>query len=87
MTSPARQSKMSLIRQTPGVCGGAACIRSLRMPVWLLVEMRDDGLTDEQIVQRYEGMLTYDDLQAAWMYAAQHSSEIRSLIEANQAFD
>jgi uncharacterized protein (DUF433 family) len=53
-----------LIRKTPGVCGGAACVRDTRITVWGLEEWRRVGLADEEILQRVEG-LTRDDLAAA----------------------
>ncbi|HLW67594.1 MAG TPA: DUF433 domain-containing protein [Gemmataceae bacterium] len=39
----------SWVRKTPGVCGGDACIRNTRIPVWLLVAWMKDGLNDERI--------------------------------------
>src|SRR5205823_922299 len=34
------------ITKTPGVCGGDACIRGHRIPVWVLVGYRRLGLPD-----------------------------------------
>ena len=30
-----------VIQKTPGVCGGYACVRQTRIPVWTLVSFRD----------------------------------------------
>ncbi len=48
-------------------CGGDACIRDTRITVWGLVEWRQLGQSDEQIM---EGIprLTQADLDAAWDY-------------------
>jgi uncharacterized protein (DUF433 family) len=69
----------SEIRKTPGVCGGSACIRHTRIPVWLLVEARQMGLPDEEILDRIEG-LTKADLAAAWEYSATHGEEIEEAL-------
>ena len=33
----------SLIEKTPGVCGGKACVRNMRIAVWMLVLDRNLG--------------------------------------------
>lgn len=78
-------SLTDLIRKTPGVCGGDACVRNLRLPVWLLVEMRRAGVSDADILVQYEAMLAQADLDAAWAYAEQHPEEIASALAANEA--
>ena len=35
----------SRITKTVGVCGGDACLKDTRIPVWLLVSLRDQGST------------------------------------------
>jgi uncharacterized protein (DUF433 family) len=88
MAKALRQEPVSdpRIRKTPGVCGGDACIRDLRMPVWLLVEMRQLGLADQTIIERYRGLLQQEDLDAAWSYAARHGDEIaRAILENGEA--
>src|SRR5438477_1220123 len=47
-----------LIRKTPGVCGGRACVGNRRIAVWMLVEARDLGIRDEQFLTDYEPPLT-----------------------------
>lgn len=32
-----------IIRKTSGVCGGYACVRNTRIPVWTLVSLRQQG--------------------------------------------
>jgi uncharacterized protein (DUF433 family) len=43
MAQPATKAR---IRKTPGVCGGEACIRQTRVPVWVLHRFRSLGRTD-----------------------------------------
>ena len=52
------------IRRTPGVMGGDACVRDTRIAVWLLVQFKQSGFSDERIFANYPG-LTNADLIAA----------------------
>jgi uncharacterized protein (DUF433 family) len=71
------------ITKTPGVCGGAACIRGHRIPVWVLVGYRLLNKTDAELLRAYPS-LTPADLQAAWEYAAAHPDEIERAIRENE---
>src|SRR6266487_3872323 len=55
----------SWIQKTPGVCGGDACIRNTRITVWGLVERRNLGASDAEMLDSIPG-LTREDLEAAW---------------------
>jgi uncharacterized protein (DUF433 family) len=70
------------IYSTPGVCGGDACIRGLRLPVWQLEEGRRGGATEDQLLQAHP-TLTREDLANAWAYVAAHHDEIGRLIRLN----
>ncbi len=70
-----------LIRKTPGVVGGDACVRNTRIAVWMLVESRRLGRTDAELLTDHPG-LTQADLNAAWGYFAAHP-EIEAAIRAN----
>ncbi len=70
------------IAKTPNVCGGDACIRGTRIPVWLLAEWRRLGQTDAAILQGYPSLVPAD-LEAAWEYAAAHSEEIEEAVREN----
>jgi uncharacterized protein (DUF433 family) len=72
-----------LIRKTPDVCGGDACIRETRIMVWLLVALERQGMTDAELIENYPG-LTGDDLRAAWEYARLHPEEVEEAITANE---
>ena len=73
----------ALIRKTPGVCGGDACIRKTRITVWGLVERRNLGLSDAEILENLPD-LTPADLAVAWDYDAQHREEIDQAIRENE---
>ncbi len=72
------------IQKTPGVCGGDACIREMRIPVWVLVQARQLGISEIELLQDYPD-LTADDLANAWAYAASHKEEIDQAILENDA--
>lgn len=71
------------ISKTPDVCGGDACIRGHRIPVWILVGYRRLGVGDAELL-RYYPSLTLADLQAAWEYAAANGQEIDQAIQENE---
>ena len=70
------------ISTTPGVCGGEACIRNTRHTVSGLVEWKQLGLSDEQILDRHPD-LSLEDLAAAWTYYSSHVEEIDEAIREN----
>jgi uncharacterized protein (DUF433 family) len=74
------------ITKTPGICGGRACIRGHRIPVWVLVGYRDLGQSDAEILRGYP-TLTPADLEAAWEYASISAEEIERDIRENEEGD
>jgi uncharacterized protein (DUF433 family) len=75
----------SWISKTSDVCGGDACIRRMRIPVWLLVGYRRDGLSDEELINAYP-LLTPADLACAWEYYEHHKEEIdQAILEEENA--
>ncbi len=72
----------SWIEKTPGVCGGDARVRATRHTVHGLVEWKQLGLSDEQILERHPD-LSPVDLEAAWQYYADHRQEIERAIAAD----
>jgi uncharacterized protein (DUF433 family) len=71
------------ITKTPGVCGGDACIRGHRIPVWVLVGYRLLGKSDANLLRAYPS-LSPADLEAAWEYAAANPDEIDRAIRENE---
>jgi uncharacterized protein (DUF433 family) len=76
------QPQATGIEKAEGVCGGSARIRRTRIPVWLLVEKRDLGISEAQILADYPD-LRAQDLVNAWAYAESHPKEIESEIYEN----
>jgi uncharacterized protein (DUF433 family) len=70
------------IRKTPQVMGGEACVRHTRIGVWILVQARKLGISDDQLLADYPG-LTTDDLDAAWDYYRGQPAEIERAIWFN----
>jgi uncharacterized protein (DUF433 family) len=71
------------IEHDPAVCGGAACIVRTRIPVWLLVQARQLGSTEADLLRAYP-VLRAEDLTNAWAYARAHWAEIGEQISANE---
>jgi uncharacterized protein (DUF433 family) len=73
-----------IIQKIPGVCGGHACIRNTRIPVWTLVSLRQQGATEQELLGNYPS-LTLDDLTAVWGYYYNHKLEIdRTIFEVDE---
>ncbi len=53
----------------PNICHGKPCIRGLRYPVEILLELLSSGMTTDEILADYED-LERDDLLAALAFAA-----------------
>ena len=71
------------ISKEPNRCGGDACIRNSRIPVWVLVNYRRLGGADADLLRDYP-RLTPADLEAAWAYSADHAEEIDCAIRENE---
>lgn len=71
------------IVKTPGVCGGCACVRTTRIPVWSLVAWRREKVSDEQLLEMFP-TLNQADLNAAWAYADSYRDEIEKEIQENE---
>jgi type III restriction enzyme len=62
--------------------GVEACIRDTNINVWGLVQRRQSGMEDEDILTDVQG-LTPEDLQAAWEYFESHKDEVERAIRLN----
>jgi uncharacterized protein (DUF433 family) len=71
------------IESTPGVCGGEACIVRTRIPVWLLVQARNLGVSESDILKNYPS-LRAEDLVNAWAYYRSHHQDIDQQITENE---
>ncbi len=71
------------IESNPGVSGGEACIVRTRIPVWILVQARNLGTSEADILHAYP-TLRAEDLSNAWAYYRAHKEEIDKNIEENE---
>ena len=60
----------------PDVCHGKPCVRGLRYPVTMLLELLSSGMTVEEVLADYED-LEREDLLAALAYGARISDAKR----------
>jgi uncharacterized protein (DUF433 family) len=72
------------IDETPGVCGGAACIARTRIPVWVLESARRRGASEADLLRSYPA-LRAEDLTNAWAYARARRDEVDRAILENEA--
>ena len=71
------------IENTPGVCGGEACVARTRIPVWLLERARQLGSSEADLLRAYP-TLRAQDLVNAWAYVETHRDELEQQIRENE---
>ncbi len=74
-----QQLALRSIQKTQGVCGGHACIRNTRIPVWTIVSLQQQGADDIELLDNYPSLTDFD-LVAVRNYYSQHRQEIDSLL-------
>jgi uncharacterized protein (DUF433 family) len=57
-----------------------------RIPVWVIVQARNLGNTDEQILENYP-TLNAIDLSNVWAYATIYPNEITQAIQENELWE
>jgi uncharacterized protein (DUF433 family) len=67
------------ITVNPEVCHGKPCVRGLRYPVPMLLELLSSGMTVEEVLADYED-LEREDLLAALAYGARLSDAKRVVL-------
>ncbi len=72
------------IGSDPAVCGGEACISRSRIPVWVLVQAKIQGLSEADLLRSFL-TLRAEDLVNAWAYERAHREEIARDIQENEA--
>ncbi len=60
------------ITTNPKICHGRPCIRGLRYPVEMILELLSSGITTDEILAEYED-LERDDIYAVLAFAARLS--------------
>jgi len=53
----------------PQVCAGKPCVRGTRIPVHMVLDLLEEGLTADQILTDYYPQLTKEDIFACIGYA------------------
>jgi uncharacterized protein (DUF433 family) len=71
------------IESNPDIMDGEARILRTRIPVWLLVGLRNQGMSDGELLVSYPA-LSQADLAQAWGYAALHPDEIERALRDQQ---
>lgn len=71
------------IESTPDVLGGEPCIVRTRIPIWVLVQAKQLGTSESELLRAYP-TLRAEDLANAWAYARSHSAEIEQQIRENE---
>ena len=66
------------ITTDPDICHGKPCIRGLRYPVEMILELLSSGMTIEEILSDYED-LEREDVLAALSFAAR-LSQVKRLV-------
>ena len=72
------------IESTPDVCGGEPRIVRTRIPVWLLVQAKNLGTSEADLLRSYP-TLRAEDLANAWAFYRAHTKEIAQQIRENEA--
>ena len=67
---------LSRITMDPAICHGKPCVRGLRYPVEMLLELLSSGMTHDEILSDYED-LEAEDLLAVLAFAARLSQTKR----------
>jgi len=71
------------IESRPDVCGGEPCIVRTRIPVWVLAQAKQLGMSESEILRSYPS-LRAEDLVNAWAYIRAHRNEIQQQIRDNE---
>jgi uncharacterized protein (DUF433 family) len=67
-------SGLDRITFDPNVMGGQACIRGMRVPVSLVLNLVADGMSEQEIIAEYPD-LERDDIRQALRYGAWLATE------------
>ncbi len=71
------------VEKTIGICGGNARIVNTRITVWGLVNAKQIGYGDGDLLQSYP-QINAIDLVNAWNYAKAHPDDIALAIQENE---
>ncbi len=71
------------VENDPSICGGEPRIVRTRIPIWILVQARQLGTSEADILKCYPS-LRAEDLVSAWAYYRGHREEIDQQIKDNE---
>ena len=71
------------IDSTFDVCGGEPRIVRTRIPVWVLIQAKQLGTSEADLLRSYPS-LRAEDLSNAWSYYRSHKEEIEQQIKENE---
>ena len=71
------------IESNPGVSGGEPCAVRTRIPVWVLVQARQLGISEADLLHSYPSLYA-EDLVNAWAYYRAYRQEIEQQIQENE---
>jgi len=57
------------ISVNPEICGGKPCIKGTRIPVYMVLELVEQGIMFDQIMSDYYPQLNIDQIKACIQYA------------------
>jgi len=60
---------LSRISSDPEIFNGKPCVKGTRIPVWLVIGMLGDGMTETEVLDSYPS-LTEDDIYACLKFAS-----------------
>ncbi len=63
------------------ICHGKPCIKGLRYPVEMILELLGSGMSNKEILKDYED-LEFEDIKACLLYAAR-LSQVKTVIQAS----
>ena len=76
-TDSMNDTLLQRLTHNPDICHGKPCIRGLRYPVELILELLSSGMTTEEILADYDD-LEYEDILAVLLFAAR-LSQVKSI--------
>lgn len=69
-----REELLNRISIDPNICFGKPCIRGHRIWVSLILDLLASGMTTEEILEEYPGLIS-EDIQACIAYGAEMTRE------------
>ncbi len=73
----------NLITANPKVLGGKPCVRNTRIPIYMVLELVEAGISFEEIRTKYYPQLSNDDIKACISYARHivQNEEVHLIVE------